>query len=268
MKSHLLLPTSDPTQNIYAQMNKYASTTHPYFELWAYDTEGPTVRGVPTPLNMAYSLTPGSIYHPGLKCQNIMDAWKVFNTVKGTKYPKIPGKLPGRDGILGTRLAHEDRRVYDHRLWAAWHEGQEWTPRYVTLDEARDWPYYADGTLYVQDSTLSYATPLLSSNWFIEKETGAVYLDYHVAVDVQYERKTSNGYWQQYNIWGYLGRPKKFMNDDEDKALPQRLITWSTMIGDVPVECNASYYSWAPKTMPPEIKELTNFFKGITFTTL
>lgn len=267
MKSHLLLPTSDPTQNINAQMNKYGSTVHPYFELWAYDTEGPTVRGVPAPLNMAYSITPGSIYHPGIKCQNIMDAWKVFNTLKGAKYPEIPGKLPGRDGIIGTRLAHEDHRVYDRMLWEAWHEGQEWTPHYVTLDEARDWPYYDNGFLYGQDSNLSYATSLLSNYWYIEKETGAVYLDYIVTVGVQYERKKSNGYWESFNIRGRLGRPKIYKKD-EVTVMPQRLVTWSTMIGDVPVECNASYYSWAPEIMPPEINELTNFFKGITFTTL
>lgn len=267
MKSHLLLPTSAPKENINAQMCKYESTMHPYFELNAFDTEGPTVRGVPAPLNMAYSITPGSIYHPGIKCQNIMDAWKVFNTLKGAKYPKIPGKLPSRDGIIGTHLAHEEHRIYDHKLWEAWHEGQEWTPHYVTLDEARDWPYYHNGFLFGHDSSLTYATPILSNHWYIEKETGAVYLDYSVIVSAQYERKRGNGYWELFLITGCLGRPKKYKKD-EVTVMPQRLVTWSTMIGDVPVECNASYYSWSPEIMPPEIKELTNFFKGITFTTL
>jgi hypothetical protein len=248
-------------------MNKYENVVHPYFELWAYDTEGPTVRGVPAPLNMAYSIAQDSTYHPGIKCRNIVDAWKVFNTLKGAKYPKIPGKLPGRDGIIGTHLAREDRRVYDRVLWEAWHEGQAWTPRYVTLDEARDWPYYENGFLYGQDSSLSYATSLLSNYWYIEKETGAVYLDYIATIGVKYERKKSNGYWELFSISGRLGRPKKYKKD-EVTVMPQRLVTWSTMIGDVPVECNASYYSWAPEIMPPEIKELTNFFKGITFTTL
>lgn len=267
MKSHLLLPTSDPTENIYSQMSKYENTMHPSFELWAYDTEGPTVRGVPAPLNMAYSITPGSIYHPGIKCQNIMDAWKVFNTLKGAKYPEIPGKLPGRDGIIGTHVACEDRRVYDRTLWEAWHEGQEWTPRYVTLDEARDWPYYDNGFLCCQNNNVSYVSSLLSNHWYIEKETGAVYLDYIMAVNAKYERKKSNGYWELFSIAGCLGRPKIYKKD-EVTVMPQRLVTWSTMIGDVPVECNASYYSWAPEIMPPEINELTNYFKGITFTTL
>lgn len=267
MKSHLLLPTSDPTENINAQMNKYEGTVHPYFELQAYDTEGPTVRGVPAPLNRAYSITPGSIYHPGIKCQNIMDAWKVFNTLKGAKHPEIPGKLPGQDGILGTHLAYEYRRAYDRGLWEAWHEGQEWTPRYVTLDEARDWPYYENGFLTVQNSNLSYPSYLLTNSWYIEKETGAVYLDYRVPVSVQYERKRGNGYWELFTISGGLGRPKIYKKD-EVTVMPQRLVTWSTMIGDVPVECNASYYSWSPEIMPPEINELTNYFQGITFTTL
>lgn len=270
MKSHLLLPTNS-SRGISALMWKNSPDyTEEYKSSLWYGTQGPTVSGLPVPLGRAVAISPNATHKPGIKCKNLVDAWKVFNTLKGYNSIALEAKLPGQNGIRGGVNAHTRYRVYEPALWFEWQgvpEGTEITPHEVTLQEARDWPYYGNGRLYENGTSgPHYGYEVMDNMWYIESESGAVYLDVSIGLGFTYERKTSSGFWQSFAILAYVGYPIKYWGNGKKASM--RTVTWNTTIGGVEVDCIGSYYCWTPYSAAPEISQMNQWFKGLQFTTL
>lgn len=270
MKSHLLLPTNSSKDISVLMWKNNPDYTEQYKSSLWYGTQGPTVSGLPVPLGRAVAISPNATHKPGIKCKNLVDAWKVFNTLKGFNSIALRAKLPSQNGIPGGVDARTQFRVYEPALWFAWQgvpEGTEITPHEVTLQEARDWPYYDDGWLY-QNSTYGphYGSGFMDNMWYIESESGAVYLDVSIGLSFRYERKTSSGVWQTFSILAYVGYPIKYWANGNKASM--RTVTWSTTIGGVEVDCLGSYYCWTPYVAAPEISQMNQWFKGLQFTTL
>lgn len=273
MKSHLLLPTNSST-DISVLMKKHnPDYTEQYKSSLWYGTQGPTVSGLPVPLGRAVAISPNATHKPGIKCKSLADAWKVFNTLKGFNSIAIPERLPYPDVLPGGVDAHTQFRVYEPALWFAWQgvpEGTEITPHGVTLQEARDWPYYDDGWLY-RDSRYGphNGRRFMDNMWYIESESGAVYLDVRIHLYTTYELSLAQGWWQECRIHAYVGHPIKYW-DNGNKA-SMHTVTWSTTIGGVEVDCLGSYYCETPYVGPPEFPEIpvmNLWLKELQFTTL
>lgn len=270
MKSHLLLPTnSSKGISVLMAKNSLDYTEEYKSGLW-YGTEGPTVSGLPVPRGRAVAISPNAKHKPGIKCKNLVDAWKVFNTLKGYNSIALPAKVPGQDGITSSIRALTRYRVYDPELWFAWQgvpEGTEITPHEVTLQEARDWPYCEDGWLYDCSSYGPYFGDAFMNNmWYIESESGAVYLDVTIILGFPYEKKTVSGFWQTFRIHAYVGYPIKYWGNGKKASM--RTVTWNTTIGGVEVDCLGSYYCSTPYVGAPEISQMDKWFKGLQFMTL
>lgn len=270
MKSHLLLPTnsSDDISTLMSIHNP--DYTEQYRSSLWYGTQGPTVSGLPVPLGRAVAISPNATHKPGIKCKNLVDAWKVFNTLKELNSIAIPSKWPDQNGILGGVNARIRYRVYEPALWFAWQGvpvGTEITPHGVTLQEARDWPYFNDGWLYQSNMYGPYyGSGFIDNMWYIESESGAVYLDVGCMISFQYQRKVTSSAWQTFLMHAYVGYPIKHWANGNKASM--RTFTWNTTIGGVEVDCLGSYYSWSPYVAVPEISQMNQWFKGLQFTTL
>ena len=244
--------------------------THPFNEMYWYGTPGPTLHGMPTPNGLAIHIKADATYRPGVRCKNISDAWKIYNTLKGLKTPEMTPVLPSQAGWKTHIYPTESVRVFDYEVWKVWHPNQ---PQHeMTLDEVKTWPIPTEGGLggsiyvvtYNENGVLidNTARFLIDQVWYIEEETGAVYLDLRYNITGKYEQRVS-GVGRTFNVSADFGR-RQHINGTQS-----HIIQWTGEICGVTVDFLASYFSYAPSTVTvPQVPVLTTFFKGIQFTTL
>lgn len=244
---------------------------YPYAEVNWYSTKGPTVLGTPVPQGIAIPIQAGSTFRPGVKCRNISDAWKVYNTLKGFKTPGMAPVTSGA-GWKTRRYPEEYKRVFTPSTWSVWHPNEP--PHEMTLDEVKTWPMptaesisgFLSANVYENNSTTPTYTgmSMLFPPWYIEEGTGAVYLDIYYQMGGSYEQRLSGGN-RTFLVTGRMGRSRYNIQKDVNT----KYVEWNSTIGGVPVECIASYYSWRPASVTvPTISAIETFFRGITFTTL
>lgn len=247
----------------------YLSGTYPYNVREWYSTPGPTLHGMPTPNGIAIPIKADATYRPGVRCKNISDAWKIYNTLKGLKTPEMTSTLPSQAGWKTNILPREKVRAFSFEVWKNWHPNQ---PQHeMTLDEVKTWPIPSAGSVggVVYGNTYEQGTLLADSSgvmimcpWYIEEESGAVYLDLHHGVTGAYEQRISD-MGRTFLVSADFGRRQLI------KGTQSLLIEWTGEMCGVTVDFLASYYSFSPSTVTvPQVPDLITFYKGIQFTTL
>lgn len=248
----------------------HKTQTLPFNERYWYGTPGPTLHGMPTPNGLAIPIKADATYRPGVRCKNISDAWKIYNTLKGLKTPEMTPALPSQEGWKSHIYPRETVRVFDYEVWKVWHPNQ---PQHeMTRDEVKTWPASAAGGLggsmyvvtYNENGVLldNTAGPLIGQAWFIEEETGAVYLNLRYSISGHYEQRIS-GVGRTFQVSADFGRRRLI------RETKSRIIQWTGEICGVTVDFLASYFSFAPTTVTvPQVPALTTFFRGIQYTTL
>lgn len=247
----------------------YQSGTYPYNEWQWYGTPGPTLHGMPTPNGVAIPIKADATYRPGVRCKNISDAWKIYNTLKGLKTPEMTPVLPSQAGWKTHILPRETVRIFDYDVWKVWHPNQ---PQHeMTLDEVKTWPIPSAESVGGVVYSVTYEQGTLVDNighamimhpWYIEEESGAVYLDLQYGITGQYEQRIS-GVGRTFSVSAIFGRRQHI------GGTQSRIIKWTGEMCGATVDFLASYYSFRPSTVTvPQVPVLTTFFKGIQFTTL
>lgn len=247
--------------------NTYADPLTPDASLW-FGTGGPKLSGMPTPSGMACEIAPGAQYRPGCKVNNINDAWKIFNALTLANTPQLVAST-GPSGWKTNVPARTYYRSYNQSIWEKWYsDGQGGVSRpYKHMDQAdiRDWPYLPpdrEGDLpsTYSDYSLTY---FALSPWYIEKGTGAVYLDLKFSVGGHYVRSVGSGY-QTLAISSEMGR-KQFQRGGTQPA-SVREINWTANIAGVTADMKATYWCWSPISQPVvAISDVENWFKSISF---
>lgn len=247
--------------------NQYASPLTPDNWLW-YNTGGPTLEGMPTPGGMACSIQQGATYRPGVRCSNIVDAWKIYNALGDINTPALAAST-GSTGWKTKINAEKRQRIFNHNVWSVWNPG---SPQHVMAGyEIPTWPvgFPPDvtgdlaATLESDQTVVRYN---LLGPWYIEKDTGAVYLDFTISLGGTYVRGIG-GQHQTLLINAKMGKTQYVRSGTNPSVV--RNITWSTTIAGIPVECLATYWCWSPKTVPvPVISQVENWYKGIQFGSL
>ena len=101
------------------------------------------------------------------------------------------------------------------------------------------------------------------SPWYIEKGTGAVYLDLKFSVGGNYVRSVGSGN-QTLAISSEMGR-KQFQRGGTQPA-SVREINWTANIAGVTADMKATYWCWSPISQPVvAITVVENWFKSISF---
>lgn len=261
-------PEGDSAANQMARWyNTYADPLTPDAWLW-FGTGGPKLSGLPTPSGMACEISPGAQYRPGLRVNSINDAWKIFNALTSMNTPAL-SISSGSTGWKTSVPARTYYRSYNQSIWEKWYlDGQGGVSRpYKHMDQAgiRDWPYLPpdrEGDLLATYSDYSL-TYFALSPWYIEKGTGAVYLDLKASVGGKYQRRVGSGY-QTLTISSEMGR-KQFQRGGQQPA-SVREIDWTTNIVGVTAQMKATYWCWAPITQPVvAISEVEKWFRNISF---
>lgn len=237
--------------------------------IW-YSTPGPTLQGVPTPSGLAIPIQPGATYRPGIKCESMSDAWKIYNSLRGFNTSGMVARMG--DGWKTTVDPRSYQRIVNPSTWEAWDPDSY---HLLTLDEVRTLPDFNienisgyvsckyDTTATARGWETSY---ILIPPWYIEKETGAVYLDLQFSLSGRYQQRIS-GQARTLLINARMGH-NQYPRSGDQPAL-QREITWNTSICGCSVECVATYWCWAPISVPvPVITDVENYYKSIIFTGL
>lgn len=261
-------PEGDSATNQMARWyNTYADPLTPDAWLW-FGTGGPKLSGMPTPSGMACEIAPGAQYRPGCKVNNINDAWKIFNALTLANTPQLVAST-GRSGWKTYVPARTYYRSYNKRIWEKWYsDGQGGVSRpYKHMDQAdiRDWPYLppdrgGDLPATYSDYSLTY---FALSPWYIEKGTGAVYLDLKFSVGGNYVQSFGSAY-RTLAILSEMGH-RQFQRGGTQPA-SVREIDWTTNIAGVTAQMKATYWCWAPISQPVvAITVVENWFKSISF---
>lgn len=261
-------PEGDSAANQMARWyNTYADPLTPDAWLW-FGTGGPKLSGMPTPSGMACEIAPGAQYRPGCKVNNIKDAWKIFNALTSVNTPQLVASTEPT-GWKTSVPARTYYRSYNQRIWKKWYsDGQGGVSRpykHMDLADIRDWPYLPpdrEGDLLAtyDDGALSY---FALSPWYIEKGTGAVYLDLNFSVVGRYVQSLGKVY-QTLLISSEMGR-KQFQRGGTQPA-SVREINWTANIVGVTADMKATYWCWAPLSQPVvAITVVENWFKSISF---
>lgn len=263
---------SDPEGNSAANhmgdwYNTYSDPLTPDAWLW-YGTGGPKLSGMPTPSGMACEIAPGAKYRPGVKVNNINDAWKIFNAL--TAINTLP--LTASTGPVGWKTTVPARiyyRTFNQSIWEKWYPGDQGgvSRPYKHMDQAdiRDWPYLPPDRIgelpaVYGDYGMTY---IGMAPWYIEKGTGAVYMDLQFSVGGNYQRAVGS-YYQTLAVSSRMGY-REFQRGGTQPA-SVREIDWTANIVGVTAQMKATYWCWSPISQPVvAISELENWFKGASF---
>lgn len=263
---------SDPEGDTGASMmmNWYNHFTPPLTQdnyVW-FNSGGPRLSGMPVPGGMACEIQPGAENRPGIKFANIHDAWKFYNTVTTVNTPGIAFE-PGGTGWKTKVSPSVMNRSFNSSIWQKWYPdpnvGVSRPYPILTLDEIRDWPYLPPDRLgdipMVQLETSSRY--LVGGPWYLEKDTGAVYLNMYLSVGGSYQKQVGS-YYQTFLVSSRLGNQEYVRGGDQ--PVLKRTLVWNTTVLGLPVEMNAQYWCWSPISQPvPVISNIENWYKGITF---
>ena len=193
---------------------------------------------------------------------------KIFNALTLANTPQLVIST-GPSGWKTNVPARTYYRSYNQRIWKKWYsDGQGGVSRpYKHMDQAdiRDWPYLppnrgGDLPSTYSDYSLTY---FALSPWYIEKGTGAVYLDLRFSVGGRYVRSLGSVY-QTLAISSEMGR-KQFQRGGTQPA-SVREINWTANIAGVTADMKATYWCWSPISQPVvAISDVENWFKSISF---
>lgn len=261
-------PEGDSAANhMAAWYDTYADPLTPDAWLW-FGTGGPRLSGMPTPSGLACEIAPGAQYRPGCKVNNINDAWKIFNAFTSASTPPIVAST-GQTGWRNNIPARTYFRSYNYSIWEKWYpDGRGSVSRpYKHMNQAdiRDWPYLRpdrQGSLPAtrRDYSLSY---FVVAPWYIERGTGAVYLDLRFSVAGNYVRKVGSLY-QVLAVESKMGRSQFQQGGPQPASV--REINWTANIAGVTADMKASYWCCSPISQPVvAIPVVENWFKGISF---